>query len=741
MSRTHLLRWLAALLALGASADLLAAAQEAPVQRCQVLKRHGRRAEARSCYAGLVGQGSGYLRAEGYWGLSEYAQANEEFRAALAQSPGNVLYRVRWGLLLHERFNDQDAQDLFKEALTRDPGNAQAYLGLARVSAGGFDGGAVEWAQKALKSDPQLAEAHELLAQLALEDSEPQKAAAEADAALKISAESLEALAVHASIELLADRSPESWLARIRAINPAYGDGYAIAAHHLMLGGRYTDGVAYYRKALAADPLLWSARAQLGVNLMRLGQDVEAREQLTKCYDSGYRDAATVNSLRLLDSYKNFVLFKDDTTILKLHKKEAELLHPYVLAQLKRSIAVYEQKYRMKLPGPVQVEVYPDHEDFAVRTLGMPGLGALGVTFGDVVAMDSPSGRKPGEFHWASTLHHEMSHVFVLAATHHRVARWFTEGLAVHEETQLSAEWGDPITPDIIHALREKKLLPVASLDRGFVHPQYPAQVIVSYFQAGQICDYIASRFGEAKLLDMVHSYARLVSTREVIQENLGLSAEDFDHDFLAWLEERVHGPVAAFEEWHERLGGFARLAATKQYDALIKEGDAVIGLYPQYVYDGNAYELLARAYLAREDKAGAARVLEAYVKAGGRSPASLAELAQLEESLGKEAEAASTLDRINYIDPAYDADLHRRLGALWLKEKNYPGAIREYLAVVAFHPLDAAAAQLDLAQAYSKAGERDKALDAVLAALEAAPNYRPAQRLLLELKASPSKP
>ena len=50
----------------------------------------------------------------------------------------------------------------------------------------------------------------------------------------------------------------------------------------------------------------------------------------------------------------------------------------------------------MKLPGPVQVEVYPDHEDFAVRTMGMPGLGALGVTFGEVVAMDSPSGRKPG---------------------------------------------------------------------------------------------------------------------------------------------------------------------------------------------------------------------------------------------------------------------------------------------------------------------------------------------------------
>ena len=41
--------------------------------------------------------------------------------------------------------------------------------------------------------------------------------------------------------------------------------------------------------------------------------------------------------------------------------------------------------------------------------MGLPGLGALGVTFGKVVAMDSPSGRKPGDFHWASTLWHELS--------------------------------------------------------------------------------------------------------------------------------------------------------------------------------------------------------------------------------------------------------------------------------------------------------------------------------------------
>ena len=730
----------AALHALGVVAVLVCGGRafgaDAPAaERCQSLEKHGHRSDAQACFRALLHANSPYQRAEGHWGLGEYSQANDEFRAAIDQANGNASYRVRWGLMLHERFNNQDAQDLFKEALQRDPKNAQALLGLALVSADGFDSGAIQWAQRALKSDPQLTQAHELLANLALEDSDTAQASAEADAALKLSAEALDAMAVRASIEVLADRAPDEWFGKIAAVNPTYGRGYALAGHHLTLNGRYMEGVEYYRKAVAADPQLWSARSELGVNLMRLGQDKEAREQLQKCYENGYRNDATVNSLRLLDSYKNFVTFKDDTTILKLHQKEADLLYPYFIAELKRSIAVYEQKYQMKLSGPVQVEVYPDHEDFAVRTLGMPGLGALGVTFGNVLAMDSPSGRKPGDFHWASTLRHEMSHVFILSATQHRVPRWFTEGLAVHEETQASPEWGDPMTPEIVVALREKKLLPVADLDRGFVRPEYPAQVFVSYFQAGRICDYIQDKWGGGKLLDMVHSFARRVSTRDTLQQVLGMSAEDFDKEFQEWVYASVRDTVASFDEWHKRLQHLAELAQARKYVEVIREGDAVIHLYPQYVYDANAYEFLTEAYLSQGNQSAAATVLQAYVKAGGRRPETLKTLARIQEEQGDGPAAAATLDRINLIDPAYDEDLHRHLGKLWLAQKNYAGAIREYGAVVALHPLDVASAQYDLAQAYLGAGQRDKAEDAVLASLEAAPGFRPAQKLLLQIK------
>src|SRR5581483_3730875 len=101
------------------------------------------------------------------------------------------------------------------------------------------------------------------------------------------------------------------------------------------------------------------------------------------------------------------------------------------------------------------------------------------------------------------------------------VPRWFTEGLAVHEETTVSPEWGDRITPDILMAIKDKQLLPVSDLDRGFIHPKAPTQVLVSYYQAGRICDFITEKWGWDAILAMLKDYANDVPTPEVIRKEL----------------------------------------------------------------------------------------------------------------------------------------------------------------------------------------------------------------------------
>lgn len=716
--------WLLLLTAAGAAAPVPSAAV------CAQYRLHDHAAQATACYQTLAAAADPELRAEGDLGLGLYADANAAFRAAVARADARgdkaaaVRARVGWGRLLQARFNDADAEGLFNEALQRDPDAAPAYLGLALISADGFDGKALDYARRAASLDPKLAEADVLLAALALEDSDPATAATEAARALEVQPDDLDAMAVQAAIAVLAAKPPDDWLQRIAAINPHYGHAEEMIGDQLVLNRRYAGAAAWYRKAVALTPDLWSAHSALGIDLMRLGQVEEPRKELTLAYSNDYRDIATVNTLRLLDTLQKFDTVRDGNIILKLDPKEAPVLTPYFEALIQRALATYGAKYHVTLPGPVQVEAYPNHADFAVRSVGLPGLGALGVTFGTVVAMDSPSARPPGEFNWATTLWHELDHVFVLTATANLVPRWFAEGLAVHEETQADPEWGDRITPDVLVAIHDGKLLPIAELDRGFIHPTYAGQVNVSYYQAGRVCDFIQSRWGPGMLVNMVQDFAAPTTTPAVLERALQLSPAAFDAAFHTWLLGQLGPEVNNFNAWRTALK--AMVAAKDDTAQVIQYGEQARALYPEYIYDANPYGFLAHAYLARNDTAAALRTLTAYEHEGGLDPELLKQLAAMEPA----ATAAATLERINNINPM-DPELHARLGELDLELKKYPAAIREFTARVALRPADVAGAQYDLARAYFAAGNLDAAQTAVIAALVAAHDFRPAQDLL----------
>jgi tetratricopeptide (TPR) repeat protein len=708
------------------------AAGQAARERCETLRHHGD-PDATKCYQGLTRSGDPAVQAEGYWGLHDYQKANDAFRAAIKARPKDPELKVRWGLLYFEHWQPADAMDLFGEALSIQPDYAPALLGQAQVAEESFEGKAAELAQKALKSDPKLYEAQELLARVALEDNNPEKASAEAKKALDINPEALNAMAILATIDWLDDKQ-STWMDKALKINPVYGEGYSSAAHFFIINRRYDEGIKLYRKAIEIKPDLWTAHSQLGINLMRFGHDGEARQQLEEAWNNGYQDTPTKNSLTLLDSYKNFVTFETPTTILRLHKKEAALLRPYFESELKRALATYEKKYNFKLPAPVQVEVYPDHEDFAVRTMGMPGLGALGVTFGEVVAMDSPSARKPGTFHWDSTMWHELSHVYVLTMTKSRVPRWFTEGLAVYEETgNGNPDWGDRLDPEAISAIKNKKLLPVSEIDRGFIHPSYPSQVIVSYFQAGKICNFIDQKWGYGKILAMIHDFAELIPTPQVIEKEFNMKPEEFDKQFFAWLDDQTRTTVNGFEDWRKQLKEVSEKAKAKDWDGVIKQGNAIRDIYSDYVEAGSVYEFLSEAYLAKNDKPKAIAELERYSSVGGRNPATLKQLSDLEAEAGNKRAAAKALERLNLIY-LKDEEAHKKLGDLDMALKNPNGAAREFQAVLAGGTVDQAGAHYELARALQSANRLDDARNEVLLALEAAPGFKPAQKLLLEL-------
>ncbi len=713
---------------------LIAPVLFAQAESCPALEHHGKQAEAQACYRKLSLSTDPFTSAEGFLGRGLYDEANEQFRTAVRLEPKSAAVRTEWGRLYLEHYQPGDAAKLFEEALEIDPNYAPAYLELGHIAADRFDKSATDLAKQALQHDPKLFEAHELLAFVALEDDDPKLAADEANKALSLSSEALDGMAVLASMDWLNDKSDSEWMTRILKINPHYGEAYAAGAHFFEINHRYEEAVQFYRKALELNPDLWPARNELGINLMRLADLTGAREELVRCYNAHRSSPQTRNALLFLDTAKDYETFRTEHAAIVLHKKEAGLLRPYLEPEVERAIVTYERKYKMKLPGPVRLEVYPNHDDFVVRTLGLPGQGGLlGVTFGLVVAMDSPSARPEGEMNWASTMWHEMSHVYVLSATHHLVPRWFTEGLAVHEEGAVSPDWGDRLTPEIVSALQKKQLLPVVELDRGFVRPQYATQVLVSYFEAGKICDYIAERWGNDTIVGMIHSYAERKTTAEAIEANLHETPSAFDKDFAAWLDQKTGNTVRHFDDWKKGMkGAYADLQKGDKEGAL-REGLSVRDYYPLYVGSASDYELIVEAYLGKNDKLSAIRELERYRAAGGTNADTLKKLARLESENDMPKEAIITLTKLNYLYPE-DPEIHQLFGPLLLAQHDSDGAIREDRALVALNPPDPATSHYQLAMALRAAHRLHEAKDEVLLALEAAPGFKPAQQLLLQL-------
>jgi tetratricopeptide (TPR) repeat protein len=170
-------------------------------------------------------------------------------------------------------------------------------------------------------------------------------------------------------------------------------------------------------------------------------------------------------------------------------------------------------------------------------------------------------------------------------------------------------------------------------------------------------------------------------------------------------------------------------LKAGKSASAL-SELSGVRDFFPEYP---ETYEALSRCYEQAGLKKEEMKTLEQYRESGGTGVTQLKRLARLQTEAGQPQEAIRTYREINLIYPE-DQETHQKLGALLLTAARATEAIQEYRAVLALKPSDAAASHLDLARALNAAHQISEAKDQVLLALEAAPNYKPAQQLLLQL-------
>lgn len=697
------------------------------------------------------------------WHLDRWQEANNIYLQAqeLGTPPASML--IDWGNLYLEKYNAAEAQEIFAEALQGSPEDeppVEALVGLALAFKSQGRPGGQDSLNRALEADPKNLNAISALISWAIGSENWDEAEEWIEKGLDVNKRFLPILEQKTVMHYFRGQGDdfEESQRRILKINPRAADLYEALGNAAVNNRRLEEAEGFLRKSVQLNPRQWGAWAALGVNLLRLGKD-EGKSVLEKAYESDPFNIWTVNTLRLLDSFDRFVVFETPHFIVRLHRKEAEALRPYIEELLERCLTTLESRYQHEIEGKYLFEMFPDHEDFAVRTLGMPGLGALGATLGRIVAMDSPSGRPKGEFHYGSTLWHEVAHVVTLSMSGQKVPRWFTEGLSMMEERLAGAGWGESITPSYVQAFRDGQLLPLHRLNDGFQRPDTPQQVQLSYLQAGWVCDFLVERYGMEKIRAMLLAYADSKTTEQVFEEVLGASVEEVNREFVAVMEEKLTPLVERLRNPDEQGEGVDLSAIVGSQEILRESSDnyffnlrkgrklveedrdeeaipyleKALEIFPSYAGARSPYAMLATIHRDREDWPKTAEILERWWKRNPKPADNAIELAKLLTRLGEGEKAIGYLEEVMYVDPLR-TDVHFLLGDLYLEQGRAEKAVREFQVLLFLKPNDLAGARYRLAKALYMKGDRDLAKRQVLLSLEIAPGYREAQELLLKV-------
>ena len=286
------------------------------------------------------------------------------------------------------------------------------------------------------------------------------------------------------------------------------------------------------RRALAIAPRDPQALADLGAQLLRTGDEPAGRTSLEASFAIDPYAVSTYNMLQMLDSLDKFETIRDGDLIVKLHKDEAPVLKEYVIALAHKALPTMSAKYEMTVKGPILIEMFPKHDDFAVRTVGLPGMiGALGACFGRVVTLDSPRARQqPGDFLWEATLWHELGHVITLQMSNQRVPRWLTEGISEWEETQARKDWTRPGDAMFAGVLNRGEGIKLRDFNESF---QDPKRIGLAYYQGRLVVDYMVREFGQASLNRLLRAYGQGLDTdtalKQILNTDLALMQKGFD--------------------------------------------------------------------------------------------------------------------------------------------------------------------------------------------------------------------
>jgi tetratricopeptide (TPR) repeat protein len=652
----------------------------------ELLKASGKPHEALQAYAWLVNY---YNRAPRIddpeelvhlaRGIAEHARwtrSSNQFRrlvgdvlpAATGREQDFWPARLESALLFLEKYNEPDAAREITAGLAINPHAAELHAARAALALESFDLATANTSlDRALEINPRLVWALQLRADWYFADVRPAEAIELLQAALQFNPRDEKTLgrllAAH-----LATASPgqpakeaDKIIREVTTRNPHCGEFFLAAGDAFDRMRRFPQAAEHYRQAGERLPQLITPRGQLGLVLMRLGQETEALALLEEAFAIDPFNVRIKNQLEVLELLQSYAVLETDHFVLKFDRGQNALLAKYAARHLEATLADLTPRLGYTPEEKTLVEIFSRQGNesgqnwFSARMVGLPLIGTVGACAGKMVALSSPT-EMPKKYDWARVLRHELVHVINLEQTDFCVPHWFTEGLAVYLEDQpRPREWLELLA-------RRNQAGSLFSLDDvtlGFVRPKQGDDWTLAYCQSELYIEHLIAKYGDDAPRRMLAAYAVHLSTPQALEKLFGVSQPTFEREYRERIAEVVQAAGGRIASPAPTLTQLQKLATDRPDDP-------------------DALANLAVAWLDRDDKPQARRLALAAQRIQPRQPLAGYVLARLQLSIGDTAGAIELLEK-SLDENAPQEDVLALLAALSLKANDTDAAERLY--------------------------------------------------------------
>ena len=609
---------------------------------------------------------------------------NELYPEALELQPDYWPAHYESGLLFLEKYNQADATRQLKSALELNPHAAEVHAALARLALENRD---IEQARasidRALEINPRLLAGWLGKADLAWANFRPREAAGLLEKnALPLNPVCQRTLGRLAACYLLSEpvrkpvprdaarglgRGGSGRFARlvdqVTSRNPHAGEFFFTLADRLEARNKLPEAERFFHRTIEVMPRKIGPRSRLGLIAMRCGREDRARELLDEAFAVDPFNQRVNNMLLVLEVLDSMETLRTEHFVLKFDRSRDKLLGRYAARHLEAIYPELCEQFGYRPPDKPLVEIFSQasgrsgQEWFSTRMTGLPYLGAVGACAGKMVGMTSPNdGSSAGKFNWVRVLRHELVHVITLQQTDFNIPHWYTEGLAVYSEGYPRPQSWNKL---LARRVAAGKLFNLRSINFGFIRPHSSDDWQLAYCQAELYVQHMQETYGPDTPRKLLSAYAEGLTTPEAIQRVFGVSAEEFDEGYLAYVKKIV----AELDKlrWPGKRSLAKLLQAQRDHP---KDADLAAEL--AYAYAGRGADREAAEMAQRALKLKPKHQLAAYV------------MARLHVQAERPQRAVELLD--GCLDPqSPQPNALNLLAQLKLKAKDYDEAARLY--------------------------------------------------------------